>query len=400
MRARRKISSLAAGTLCSLLLLACGGEPSPELFGVDSAGVRISLSPYHSGLFAGVDTTPTVSIGGPEALGPEQFFRIVDLHVDPAGRLWVADLQSSEIRIFLRDGSHWKTLGGRGEGPGEFMRVSILGSFAGDSVAAWDDGLGRLTVFDSNGEIVRAWTVRGSDGGPTRPADVFPDGSLLSRVPRILPASAVQRGQTLGDSLHLVRLSPVDSAETFIAGAPGPVWLWTGRSQLALPFTTNPGYDLVGEGLLLVHGPDFRVRVFEGSRLVTILGVDRSPRPVSDSHRAAYRSFVEETVPERGREDVLATLDHPELPDQLPGYGGVLAAADGTVWAKVYTPDPLASETWEVFDLGGEFLGQVRPPRGFRLMAIAEDGLAGVWRDELGVEYVRVYRLNRHPDRS
>ena len=46
-----------------------------------------------------------------------------------------------------------------------------------------------------------------------------------------------------------------------------------------------------------------------------------------------------------------------------------------------------------MFDLEAGFLGQVRAPPGFRVMCISEAGLAGVWRDELDVEYVRVYRL-------
>jgi hypothetical protein len=83
----------------------------------DSAGIRLTLSADDPKDFAQLDSVPTISIGGPDASGPQQFFRVQGVHLDEAGRLWVADGQSGELRIFLADGTHWKTRGGRGVRP-------------------------------------------------------------------------------------------------------------------------------------------------------------------------------------------------------------------------------------------------------------------------------------------
>lgn len=131
--------------------------------------------------------------------------------------------------------------------------------------------------------------------------------------------------------------------------AAGPVWRWTGRSQVPIPFTVNASFDVVGDAVHLVSGPAFRVRV----------------------------------------------LDDPLRPDLLPAYDRVLAAAGGRVWAQVHVSDPDAPHVWDVFDPTGRFVGRVEVPGAFYPMVVGPDEVAGVWRDSVGVEYVRAYRLLR-----
>ncbi|HEY8469201.1 MAG TPA: hypothetical protein VIL18_06140 [Longimicrobiales bacterium] len=101
----------------------------------DSSGVRITITEGAERTFAVVDPQPIVNLGGADVEGPTQFFNIRGIHVVSRGYLWVADGGSAEVRIFRSDGSHWKTVGGRGEGPGEFQQIRLLGAFRGDSVA-------------------------------------------------------------------------------------------------------------------------------------------------------------------------------------------------------------------------------------------------------------------------
>jgi hypothetical protein len=75
----------------------------------------------------------------------------------------------------------------------------------------------------------------------------------------------------------------------------------------------------------------------------------------------------------------------------LPGYDRVLVSADGHVWAQVYEADFMAPHNWDVFDEGRRFVGRVQVRGGFYPMTITRDAMVGVWRDTLGVEYVRAY---------
>ena len=378
-----------------VMLLGCRDEPAPRVTVTDSAGVRVTVTMEFSAVYAELDPVPMVSIGGSDATGPSQFFRIQNIFVDKAQRIWVADGQTSELRIFDGNGAHWKTRGRRGEGPGEFLQIRLLGATRGDSVLAGDSGTDRITVVDPEGEFVRTQRLPSTDRPAPRPFDVFQDGSILGQLPRIVAAASLEPGQVLPDSVELVRVG-LDS--TFVepyGAASGPLWLWTGRNQLPLPFTVNASFDVVGSAVHLVSGPDFRVRVLEGGELRESYGVQREARAVGASDIAGYRAFVEDYIPEQMRPDYLSGLDNELRPSLLPGYDRVLAAADGHVWAQVYESDLASAHEWDVFDNERQFVGRVHVAAGFYPMVISADAVVGVWRDPMGVEYVRAYRFTR-----
>ncbi len=384
---------------CTLLLsvcltlgfAACQGELQRAV--TDSAGVRITISPDSPRTFAEVDSQPVLSLGGPDATGPSQFYRIQHVQVGPSGTLWVADGQSGEVRIFRPDGSHSKTIGGRREGPGEFMRIRLLGSFRGDSVAAWDDANVRLTVFDAEGEFARTARVPSSGDPLPRASDVFSDGSILAQIPRVLSAGSLEPGQLLSDTVRLVRIDLDNATEEPQGQAPGPVWLWTGHSQVPIPFTINASFDIYHESVHLAAGPDFRIRVFEEGRLSEVYGVARDAWEVTQDDVMAYKEFTEEFIPEPQQRDYLSALGNASRPTVLPAYSRVVVSADGKVWAQIYPPDFLAPGTWDVYSPEREWLGQVYTPGGFMMTSVTSDQLVGVWRDDLGVEHVRVYRI-------
>ena len=60
--------------------------------------------------------------------------------------------------------------------------------------------------------------------------------------------------------------------------------------------------------------------------------------------------------------------------------------------------DPIPGATIalrSVFDSIGTLLGEVEAPLGFEPYHIGDDFLLGTWRDELDVEYVRLYSLHK-----
>jgi hypothetical protein len=56
--------------------------------------------------------------------------------------------------------------------------------------------------------------------------------------------------------------------------------------------------------------------------------------------------------------------------------------------------DPLR---WAVFDPEGRFLGHVDTPEADRITHIGADFVLGLWTEEMDVEHVRVYRLEKQP---
>ena len=81
----------------------------------------------------------------------------------------------------------------------------------------------------------------------------------------------------------------------------------------------------------------------------------------------------------------------------------------GFVWIRPFRPERDAAALggvvgygrsgpgglWRVFTPDGEEVGQVEIPAGLEPYQVTEDKVLGVYFDELGVEYVRVYELVR-----
>ena len=370
---------------------ACGRTAPSGVTVTDSAGVRVTVSAAPPRTFATVDTIPALTLGGADVTGPTQFGNIRGVHVDRRGNLWVADGQSGEVRLFRPDGSFWKSVGRRGEGPGEFMGLRLLGSFRGDSVAVWDDAQGRLTVLDPEGDVARVVTYHGDDGYPPNAFHVFRDGTALARVRTVLQAGALEPGAIIPDTAVFARVDYVSARSQPEGGAPGPTWLWTGRSSIPIPFTANPGFDVWGDEVHVTSGPAFRIRVFLNGRLVESYGLDRGPEAVTEADRQEYVDMVTRTTSEGPRrDDYLSVLDDPNVPEVLPAYRTIVADDQGYVWAERY-----AYGTFDVYGPDRALLGRIDVP--LMLTQVTGSELVGVWRDQLDVEYVRIHRYHRVP---
>ncbi len=78
-----------------------------------------------------------------------------DVAVDRDGRMYVVDQSQRALKLYDADGSYVRTLGRRGEGPGDFQRPGAVAVF-GEYVAATDETLHHLNIWDQDGVLVGA----------------------------------------------------------------------------------------------------------------------------------------------------------------------------------------------------------------------------------------------------
>ena len=90
--------------------------------------------------------------------------------VDSRGRIFVGDQQASQIYAFGSGGEFIKSIGSKGEGPGEFSLLSDVRTGPGDTLYAFDLRRGRISAFDpSTLEFVMSFVVgEDIDGRPAR----------------------------------------------------------------------------------------------------------------------------------------------------------------------------------------------------------------------------------------
>ena len=71
----------------------------------------------------------------------------------------VADDQTHRISVFDETGRLVKQIGRQGKGPGEFDLPWLVAALAGDSIAVWDAGLARISIFAPTFSYVRSFPV-------------------------------------------------------------------------------------------------------------------------------------------------------------------------------------------------------------------------------------------------
>jgi hypothetical protein len=83
------------------------------------------------------------------------------------------------------------------------------------------------------------------------------------------------------------------------------------------------------------------------------------------------------------------------IPETLPAFRSLKVDAMGWLWAELYEWDPTLPPKWMVFDLDGRARGTLTTPKGLVVESIGADYILGIWIDDLGIEFVRRYALNR-----
>lgn len=109
-------------------------------------------------------------------IGLGKLVRPVGIARDPVrGRIFVADSQAHDVKVFADDGSLLETIGRRGEGKGEFNGPTYL-AWAGDRLLVTDTLNSRVQIFDADGRYLRDFGRRGLFvGDMPRPKGVAAD---------------------------------------------------------------------------------------------------------------------------------------------------------------------------------------------------------------------------------
>lgn len=368
-----------------IAMVACAPEASSGGGDADSAwgGVR------H------LSTEPQLQIGSASGEGPEVFGSLSTALFGPNGRIVAGDSQADQIQVFDSLGRHVATLGEAGEGPGEFRDLGRIYSYRGDSIAAFDFGLSRTLLLPLGGGESRSLPgVAFDTRAPVLGA--LESGSLLAYQTL---RTSTSESATGWDSLRVV-LVPGDG------GTPRDVGHLPGSEARGAPGT--PPKVLAARGIFAAspHGfywarsDRYEILYFDTlGTVVTSITRPVEPASITEADEQEYREATLAAARERGGERAAAVVTR-QLQDAVfastrPLFGSAFVDKDQRLWISDL-PWPSRYDTphsWSVFDADGQWLGDVEPPSGLMIQDAAGDNVLGIWRDDLGVRYLRVYRL-------
>ena len=335
------------------------------------------------------------------AQGPgADFFHVAGAVRLSDGRLVVADGGSSEVRYFAPDGTHLASVGGEGEGPGEYALIQALGPAGGDSVWVYDYGTARITVLTPDGATARTASVtpplpagamvgRRSDGTFVL-AQMWGSADPSARVSEGLVREPVVVARYGADGVLVDTLTSVPGREVFhrMEGAR--------MVMSAAPFARSASHALLGDDLVVGDQVTHALEVLgpEGDPVRTLRWAGPA-LALQDDEVARWEEEQVASAPAADRASVRAYLADMPVPELRPAYGRLLTDAAGCLWVAAYAHSMQDAPRWDVLDAAGRWLGSVDVPARFRPHQIGPDWILGVSRDALDVERLELRPLDR-----
>ena len=394
---------------CMLFVPATGSAQTVR----DSAGIRIVVSARPSWTPVQqlhLAPTPSLTIGDRDGeayllSGVKGAMRLSD------GRIVLANGGSNELRFFDASGVHIKSVGGKGDGPGDFRRIRSATRLVGDTIAVLHENT-VLSLFTSSGAFIKRTRelaplneMRAS--GTTKGAMLALNGGVrvIISVP-IRPTTGSVGTRSAARALHVLadmRDSVLRDLGQYpfmemISETTGPGKPWLGAEEVF--FST-------GSKFYVGYGNEYAIRRYSAKGDLEQI-VRRAWTPAAITPKD-ISTFVEEWLVLWSKKPGALDSDRKDLLDDnyattLPAFSALIADQTGRLWVRApkaidgavagsLNDHSIGQSTWSVFGTDGRWLGDVTMPARFAPTEIAADYVLGIARDDDGVQTVVRYTL-------
>jgi hypothetical protein len=209
---------LAVCFLVSLVFLGANQSQNPQWKGTieEEDGVKVIKNPREP-LYGEItfDLEEDLSIGN-ETDDNYLFYTVLDIDVDSDNNIYVVDERNFRIQEFDKSGKYLRTIGRKGQGPGEFeLPIGITVDNNLGNILVIDHRASQIEIFNSEGEYIKSFKVRGL-------------------VEEILPiAENYLIVHSRGRTHKLSRVSPQDEIISILAEKPHNIFLQRVRGGAA-----------------------------------------------------------------------------------------------------------------------------------------------------------------------
>ena len=342
-----------------------------------------------------VEASPILTIGGMSETPGHTLDQVVTPFLLPDGAVAVPLTSTGEIRIFNPDGVYRSTLGGKGQGPGEFQYLMAAWPRA-DTIEALDLGLRRITRFLPSGQVETIELTADVRDLSLRPGPLG-SGWFVGGV--------VRAGFGERDAMEIHAVNRAGAELGKIADLAGFIRVMVpGGGSVLAPLVQRGLVSGAGDQVFIIDGYTGTYEIYDSSRALLATGdwfTDLEHDP-GEATREVLDSVAARAGPERGA-SARSRWGAAPVPDQVSKVAAILGDSVGFVWVLPFDPIKHSMALggraigghWRVIGSDGQMLNEVEMPDGLQPTYIGGDALVGIARDSLGVESVRVHRIKR-----
>jgi hypothetical protein len=418
MKDREMSDMRVASVICATLLASgCSGEAASNADGawvgtVTSEGNVTTVVNESGSVWGGPATLVEQASIGVEIGPPEYMLGFIGGLWATDDEIYVIDSQAPAVRIYDYDGIYLRTIGRSGQGPGEYMSPrTVYTDDAGRIYVQEASGNARVNIYDHEGDYLDTWSSPAEARLFTGPLIKAIDGAFYTRLtlredpsdPNTWNRGMQQVGPegAIGD---LIPMPELDFERLELAGD---------RSTYSVPYGPYQVSAFSPAGAWIVGVNDaYRFEIHYPNGSITRVEKFWDPVPIGAAE-AEYRKRW--TTGSIRRNDPDWNWNGPPIPEHKPAYylftpsqsNHVLVVREGPSHRvqgpcdetyedrgpsieSCYEPE----RAWDLFDLEGNFLGEVIRPAGRLFQPFFRDDLALIHvEDEMGTIMVKRYRL-------
>lgn len=334
---------------------------------------------------AEIEFTEILRVGEETDENAYLFGRIVGVAVDSKDRILVADLRPPSVAVFSVDGERLGSVGGAGEGPGEYVEVNGVYVSPSDTVYVMDRRDGhepRMHVYDPT-DFTYVRQIQFLDDGDRRHARSAV--GVSDHGPVVLYNTILRSGSAVRPRYSYAVLTSWAGERTRELAHLPDMEVYVGHL---------PNGRLFMRGIKFFRSPDFRLsasqKLFSGWNaeidiLVTSLA--------GDSVKSIRRPHDPMPLTSNDFPAGLDTDMRKMYPEFKPAYRYFVIDDQDNIWIKDYVEATASEARWQVLDSDGRMIGQVLLPNDLVLNVIdTADALAyGYRRGESGEYLLVVY---------
>jgi len=315
-------------------------------------------------------------IKGDETGGEDRMFQdIRTLDVDKGGNIYVLDEQAANIKVFDGEGHHLRTIGRKGQGPGEFaFPIGVL-STPDQEILVHDMGQRALKFLDQEGNFLRQISI----------ADRFQfSGPRFLGQGRLVGSHLVPAEQPLAElKLFDEALEPAQVLVSLPVRPPPVLNFFAMNSMTGLRWNKLTEDTVVWGDFL---EPEYALYVHDAAgRHIRTIRREYDPLQISESDKKALLDKAFNGKPPPPQWDI-------RMPDSFPPFSGISCDDGGRIFVK--THESYAQEgigSYDLFDAQGRYAARLTLE--VPLMVLKNGFLYTIVEDEAGYREVKRYRM-------
>lgn len=317
-----------------------------------------------------------LTITGEEGKEGQMFMNIVSIDVSEDGTIYVLDGKAANIKVFDSSGKFLKTIGRRGQGPGEFGRPEGFSITPLDEIAVNDPGRRSIQFLDKDGNFLRQIPVN-------QPFFIGPrfisNGDMIASY-----AIFGEKFKVVLDKLD-DKLEPLLTFSTISMLKPPKVHIFLYR------FVNDLRWDVTNKDEIIwgaLTAPEYELYVHDSNgKLIRKITKEYDPVEITN---VEYEKMTKEwfgKVPSSDRWEFI-------IPNNYPPFHTFILDDEGRIFVKKFEGIENSKRIYcEVFDSQGRYITDIIFPINMLPGLFKKGKLYTIEEDEEGYRVVKRYKV-------